>query len=52
MDFFQQMFEKINQAYEYLCSRSSKSEIGPDRERIILCIKAQSIVFSRYSEGK
>jgi len=48
--FFQDMFEKVNKAYEFLCSKSKITE-GPDPKNIVLVLKAQSILFSRYKEG-
>ena len=45
------MFEKVNKAYEYLCS-SKKATDGPDPRNIVLILKAQCILFSRYREGK
>ena len=45
------MFEKVNKAYEYLCS-SKKVTDGPDPRNIVLILKAQCILFSRYREGK
>ncbi|XP_078270124.1 dnaJ homolog subfamily C member 13 isoform X5 [Rhinoraja longicauda] len=42
------IFEKVNKAYEYLCTKSAKSVEGPDPENIILILKAQSILFNRY----
>ena len=44
------MFEKVNNAYEFLCSKS-KVKDGPDPNNIVLILKAQSILFSRYKEG-
>ena len=48
---FQDMFEKVNQAYEFLCSKSKLTE-GPDPKNIVLILKAQSILFSRHKEGR
>ncbi|XP_005092836.1 dnaJ homolog subfamily C member 13 isoform X2 [Aplysia californica] len=44
-----EMFEKVNTAYEFLCSKSKVKE-GPDPQNIVLILKAQSILFSRYKE--
>ncbi|XP_072047448.1 dnaJ homolog subfamily C member 13-like isoform X2 [Amphiura filiformis] len=44
------LFEKVNKAYEFLCSKSSRNTEGPDPENIVLILKAQSILFSRYKE--
>lgn len=43
------MFEKVNKAYEFLCSKSKITE-GPDPKNIVLILKGQSILFSRYKE--
>lgn len=45
------MFEAVNKAYEFLCSKSSKRTEGPDPVRIVLLLQTQSILFKRYSEG-
>lgn len=45
------MFERVNKAYEFLCSRTKVTE-GPDPQNIVLILKAQSILFSRYKESK
>lgn len=42
------IFEKVNKAYEYLCTKSAKAVDGPDPENIILILKTQSILFNRY----
>lgn len=47
----QDMFEKVNKAYEFLCTKSAKMVDGPDPENIILILKAQSILFNRHREG-
>ncbi|XP_070570129.1 dnaJ homolog subfamily C member 13-like isoform X2 [Ptychodera flava] len=44
-----EMFEKVNKAYEFLCSKQTTTE-GPDPENIVLILKAQSILFNRYKE--
>lgn len=46
------MFEKVNKAYEFLCTKSAKVIDGPDPENIILILKTQSILFNRHKEGK
>jgi len=43
-------FEEANRAYEFLCSRYSKESDSPDPKRIILILKAQSILFKRYGD--
>ena len=45
------MFEKVNKAYEFLCSKDSRKVQGPDPHNIVLILKAQSILFKRYREG-
>ncbi|BFZ15550.1 hypothetical protein BsWGS_18589 [Bradybaena similaris] len=44
-----EMFEQVNKAYEFLCSKT-KVKDGPDPQNIVLILKAQSILFSRYKE--
>jgi DnaJ family protein C protein 13 len=44
------MFEKVNTAYEFLCSRSAKKTDQPDPDNIVLILRAQSILFERYSD--
>lgn len=44
------MFEKVNKAYEFLCSKSCRSTDGPDPQNIVLILEAQSILFSRYKD--
>ena len=48
----QNMFEAVNKAYEFLCSKSSRRTEGPDPTRIVLLLQAQSILFQRYAEGE
>jgi DnaJ family protein C protein 13 len=43
------MFEKVNKAYEFLCS-AARIKDGPDPENISLILKAQIILFKRYSD--
>lgn len=45
------MFEKVNKAYEFLCTKSARIIDGPDPENIILILKTQSILFNRHKEG-
>lgn len=46
-------FEMVNQAYEFLCSRSSwQADGGPNPQNIVLILSAQSILFHRYSDGR
>jgi len=46
----QELFERVNKAYEFLCSQAKITE-GPNPQNIVLILKAQSILFSRYREG-
>ncbi|XP_037090468.1 dnaJ homolog subfamily C member 13-like isoform X2 [Pollicipes pollicipes] len=43
-------FEDVNRAYEFLCSRSARTVDGPDPHNIVLILRAQSILFSRYGD--
>ncbi|XP_064647249.1 dnaJ homolog subfamily C member 13-like isoform X1 [Lineus longissimus] len=43
------MFEKVNKAYEFLCSKTKVTD-GPDPANIVLILQAQSILFSRYKD--
>lgn len=45
------MFEKVNKAYEFLCTKSARIVDGPDPENIILILKTQSILFNRHKQG-
>lgn len=45
-----EIFEKVNKAYEFLCSKSSKQCEGPDPQNIVLILKTQTILFSQYHE--
>ncbi len=47
----QDMFEKVNKSYEFLCTKSARIVDGPDPENIILILKAQSILFNRHKQG-
>lgn len=49
--FCQDIFEKVNKAYEFLCTKSARIIDGPDPENIILILKAQSILFNRHRQG-
>jgi len=44
-------FEEANKAYEFLCSRGASESSNPDPNRIVLILKAQSILFKRYGDG-
>ncbi|KAG8226296.1 hypothetical protein J437_LFUL002735 [Ladona fulva] len=51
MQHYFDQFEAVNQAYEFLCSRSAWSASdGPNPNNIVLILKAQSILFERYTE--
>lgn len=41
----------MNKAYEFLCSKDSKDHSGPNPDNIVLILRAQSILFSRYKIG-
>ena len=43
------MFEKVNKAYEFLCS-AAKIKDGPDPENIRLILKTQCILFKAYGD--
>ncbi|KAM7345045.1 receptor mediated endocytosis 8 isoform 2-T2 [Cochliomyia hominivorax] len=45
-----EIFEKVNQAYEFLCSRNVWSSGGPDPNNIVLILRTQSILFERYAD--
>ena len=42
-----EMFEKVNNSYEFLCSKSARVGSGPDPNNIVLVLRAQSILFDR-----
>lgn len=44
------MFEKVNRAYEFLCSRTGKVSDGPDANNLLLILKTQVILYSRCAE--
>lgn len=45
-----EMFEKVNTAYEFLCSKSARVGSGPDPNNIVLILRTQSILFDRYGD--
>ncbi|XP_013794496.1 LOW QUALITY PROTEIN: dnaJ homolog subfamily C member 13-like [Limulus polyphemus] len=45
-----EIFEEVNKAYEFLCSKSSRQTEGPNPADIILILNTQSILFSRYKD--
>lgn len=46
---FQEIFERVNRAYEFLCSRRGNTD-GPNPSNIVLILRAQSILFDRYAD--
>ena len=50
--FWQEIFEQVAKAYEFLCSKEAKKKaMGPDPKNIVLVLQAQSILFKRYKDG-
>lgn len=47
--FLQEQFELVNRAYELLCSKQKQLE-GPDPNNLVLIIRTQSILFSRFKD--
>lgn len=45
-----EMFENVNKAYEFLCSKSSRQCEGPDPHNVVLILRTQTILFSRYKD--
>uniref|UniRef100_A0A1A9X3H4 J domain-containing protein n=1 Tax=Glossina brevipalpis TaxID=37001 RepID=A0A1A9X3H4_9MUSC len=45
-----EIFEKVNQAYEFLCSRNVWCSGGPNPNNIVLILRTQSILFERYAD--
>ncbi|CAG9133966.1 unnamed protein product [Plutella xylostella] len=43
-------FEEVNQAYEFLCSRTAWTGDGPSTDNIVLILRTQTILFQRYSD--
>ena len=41
-------FEQVTEAYDFLCSKNSWKNNGPDPNNIMLIIRTQSILFERY----
>lgn len=48
---FQDIFESVNKAYEFLCSKKKRVIDGPDPRNVLLVLKTQSILFRRYKTG-
>lgn len=44
-----EIFVKVNQAYEFICSRTVWSCDGPNPSNIVLILRTQSILFDRYT---
>lgn len=44
------MFEKVNTAYEFLCSKAARVGSGPDPNNIVLILRTQSILFDRHGD--
>ncbi|XP_055532841.1 dnaJ homolog subfamily C member 13 isoform X1 [Wyeomyia smithii] len=44
-----EIFERVNRAYEFLCSRRSTND-GPNPGNIVLILRTQSILFDRYAD--
>eukprot|EP00116_Pleurobrachia_bachei_P005495 sb/3465757/ len=45
-----EMFEAVNKAYEFLCSKNKEFQNGPNPIHINLILRTQSILFKRYGE--
>lgn len=45
-----EIFMRVNQAYEFLCSRTKWSSDGPSPNNIVLILRTQSILFDRYAD--
>jgi len=48
--FLRLVSRRINKAYEFLSSSEKMKMDGPDPENIVLILRAQSILFSRFPE--
>jgi len=44
------MFEKVNKSYEYITSQDARVTTGPRPENLVLCLRGQSILFSRFAK--
>jgi len=49
-----EQFEQINYAYEFLSSAliRERNNAMPDIQKVVICLRAQSIVYSRHLTGK
>ena len=45
-----EMFEKVNTAYEFLCSKASKVGNSPNADNLVLILRTQSILFRRFND--
>uniref|UniRef100_A0A182Y246 J domain-containing protein n=1 Tax=Anopheles stephensi TaxID=30069 RepID=A0A182Y246_ANOST len=45
-----EVFERVNRAYEFLCSRNALNTDGPNPSNIVLILRTQSILFERYAD--
>ena len=45
-----EMFEKVNTAYEFLCSKASKIGNAPNADNLVLILRTQSILFHRFND--
>ena len=45
-----EMFEKVNNAYEFLCSKASKVGNAPNADNLVLILRTQSILFRRFND--
>uniref|UniRef100_A0A182NJR4 J domain-containing protein n=1 Tax=Anopheles dirus TaxID=7168 RepID=A0A182NJR4_9DIPT len=45
-----EVFERVNRAYEFLCSRNALNTDGPSPSNIVLILRTQSILFERYAD--
>ncbi|XP_078489054.1 dnaJ homolog subfamily C member 13 [Ciona intestinalis] len=44
------IFEAVNKAYEFLCTKKKRVVDGPDPQNLLLILKTQSILFRRFKE--
>ena len=42
------MFEKVNKSYEFITNQDARETSGPRPENLVLCLRGQSILFSRF----
>ena len=41
---------QVNKCYEFIASKDTRAADGPNPENIVLILKAQSILFERFSD--